>query len=144
MRDRHVGKESAKFGAVILSVIKGVAFNGIEAGLTLDISLWLECGLDGKWGVIWSKVWDVGLSKVSPNNLKTKPAVVKPIGTIPTKAMLFNPSEANHYNHKPISVWRPKIDQGVSSSLCLARPNSTFPHSISLTQGSRCLCRVPR
>ena len=59
-------------------MIKGVASNGTEAGLTLDISLWLECGLDGKWGVIWSKVRDVGLSKVSPNNLKTKPTVVKP------------------------------------------------------------------
>ena len=48
MRDKHVGKESAKFGAVISSVIKGVASNGIEVGLTLDISLRLECGLGGK------------------------------------------------------------------------------------------------
>ena len=134
LRDKHVGKESAKSGAVISSVIKGVASNGIEAGLTLDISLRLECGLDGRWGVIWSKVQDVGLPKViSPNNLKTKPAVVKPTGTIPTKAMLFNLLEANRYNHKPILVWWPKTDQGVFSSLRLARPNSIFPHSISLT-----------
>ena len=52
MRDRHVGKESAKFGAVILSVIKGVASNGTEAGLTLDISL-MACldggGKEGEW-----------------------------------------------------------------------------------------------
>ena len=87
-----------------------------EASLTLDISLRLECGLDGRWGVSCSKVQDVGLSKVSLNNLKTKPAVIKPTCIIPTKATIYNPIEANHYNHKPILVWRPKTDQGVSSS----------------------------
>lgn len=73
----------------------------------------------------------MGLSKVSPNILKTKPVAAKPTGTIPTKAFLFNPSEAKHYNHKPISVWRPKTDQGVSSSLT---PRETKQHTPTLHQ----------
>ena len=36
----------------LIIFLKGVASNGIEAGLTLDISFRLECGLDGWWGVI--------------------------------------------------------------------------------------------
>lgn len=48
LRNRHARKESAKLGVDISSVIKGVAPSGIEASLTLDISLRLECGLDGK------------------------------------------------------------------------------------------------
>ena len=58
----------------------------------------------------------MGISKVSPNNLKTKSVVIKPTCIIPTKATLYNPSETKHYNHKPILVWRPKTEQGVSLS----------------------------
>lgn len=48
LRDRHARKQSAKFGAVISSVVEGVASNGTKAGLTRDISLRLECVLDGR------------------------------------------------------------------------------------------------
>ena len=144
LRNRHAGKESAKLRADISSVKKALLLTTLKL-----VSLWtpllrLEYGLDGRWGVISSKVQDASLSKVSPNNFKTKHVVFKPTSNIPTNATLYNPSDANHYNPKPILVWRPKTIKVSPRPFCLARPNISFPYSVNLTQGIRCLCHVPQ
>ena len=57
--ERNSGNENAQIRAKILSVINGIVSNRIKDGLVLDVSLRLECGLDGKQGVQWSNVQDV-------------------------------------------------------------------------------------
>lgn len=62
------GKENAQIGAKFSSLINGIVSNGIKDGLVLDVSLRLDCGLDGKWGV-----QEVGLTQVGQDlNVKTE------------------------------------------------------------------------
>lgn len=42
---------NAQIGAKISSIINGIDSNGIRDGLVLDVSIRMECGFDGKWGV---------------------------------------------------------------------------------------------
>ena len=43
-----LGKETAGFGAEVMSVINGIVTNGIKGKLTLDICLCVERGSEGK------------------------------------------------------------------------------------------------
>ena len=54
-------KETAGFGVEVTPVINGIITNGIKGKLTLDICLRVESGFEGKWGVIFSEVKEVGL-----------------------------------------------------------------------------------
>ena len=54
-------KEIAGFRAEVTYVINGIVTNGIKGKLTLDICLRVERGSEGKWGVIFSEVKEVGL-----------------------------------------------------------------------------------
>ena len=54
-------KETAGFGVEVTPVINGIITNGIKGKLTLDICLRVERGFEGKWGVIFSEVKEVGL-----------------------------------------------------------------------------------
>ena len=60
LRDRGVGKESMVPGADIMLELNTNACNGTVTPLSLELSLCLECGLNGKWVVKHSNVWEMG------------------------------------------------------------------------------------
>lgn len=111
---------NAQIGAKILSVLNGIVSKRTEDGLVLDVSFRMEHGLDGKWGVKWSNVQEMGLSQVGLNlNLK------------PTVAKSFKRIKKPTPNPKPISVWWPKSSQPINSS------HVTQPQTLSLHKSSQ-------
>lgn len=63
-------EERAMPGAKITFEIKENVSNGTNALLMLDVSLRLDCGLDGRWEVKCSKVQEVGRDNISPPSVK--------------------------------------------------------------------------
>ena len=58
--DRGARKEGAVPGAEIMLEIKDDALNGVISPLSLEVSLSLECGLNGKWEIKCSNIKEVG------------------------------------------------------------------------------------
>ena len=56
-----LGKETAGFGAEVTLVINDIVTNGFKGKVTLDICFRVEREYEGKWGVIFSEVKEVGL-----------------------------------------------------------------------------------
>lgn len=78
LRDRDAWKERAMPGAKITFEIKENVSDGTDALLTLDVSLRLDCGLDGRWEVKCSKVQEVGRDNISPLGVKPTEGFFKP------------------------------------------------------------------
>ena len=78
LRDRDAWKERAMPGAKITFEIKENVSDGTDALLTLDVSLRLDCGLDGRWEVKCSKVQEVGRDNISPLGVKPTEGFFRP------------------------------------------------------------------
>ena len=65
-----LGNEKAQFGAEVTSIINGIVSNGIKDTLTLDISLRVKRGDEGRWGMLFSMVSEVGSSIPKPSGGK--------------------------------------------------------------------------
>ena len=101
-KNRDIYKENTqvqreKLGAKILSSINGIESEGINSGLTLDLFIRLEHGLDGRWAIGWSEVIEVGPKVVQP---------LKPTGQYINSSSPFKTA-------KPKAVWRPRQSQVV-------------------------------
>ncbi|KAK9994157.1 hypothetical protein SO802_023860 [Lithocarpus litseifolius] len=81
--------------AKVLSTIKGIESDGIKSKLSLDHFMRMEHGLDGRWAIVWSKVYEVGPKVLQP---------IKPTGHNFIYSSLFNTA-------KPKSVWRSRQSQ---------------------------------
>ena len=101
-RDRGVGKERKVPGADFMLEINANAGNGIDTPVSLELSLCLECGLNGKWVVKHSNIREVGRGSVEPTQ------VLRP--TILSKPNQLDPS-TNFSKPKPNLVWRPKTKE---------------------------------
>ena len=89
-------------GVDIMLEINANAFNGTNTPLSLELSLCLECGLDGKWVVKHSNIREVGRGSVEPTQ------VLRP--TVLSKANQLDPT-LNISKPKPNLVWRPKTKE---------------------------------
>ena len=107
-------------GADIILEINTNACNDTNTPLSLEFSLCLECGLNGKWVVKHSNVREVGWGSVKPTQV-FRPFVL-------SKAKQFDPSLFNISKPKPNLVWRPKIKELNSLSLrtCVSQPPGKF------------------
>ena len=113
---RGVRKESKVPGADFMLEINANAGNGTDNPLSLELSLCLECGLNGKWVVKHSNIREVGLGSVEPTQ------VLRP--TVCSKPNQLDPS-INFSKPKPNLVWRPKTK--VLNSLSCLIWSSTLP-----------------
>ena len=96
-------------GADIMLELNTNACNGTITPLSLELSLCLECGLNGKWVVKHSNIWEVGRESVEPTQV-FKPSVL-------SIAKQLDPSLFNISKPKPNLVWRPKTKELNSLSL---------------------------
>ncbi|KAK9988961.1 hypothetical protein SO802_029200 [Lithocarpus litseifolius] len=126
-RYRGVGKENPVLGADIVLGINANAFNGTTSPLTLELSLCLECGLNGKWEVKHSSIQEVGRSNVGPTQ------VFRP--TVLSKAYPPDPSRLNSSKPKPTLVWWPK-SKDLNSLSFLIRESQPPGKSLSLPSAS--------
>ena len=85
-------------GVDIMSVINGAVNKSYNAMLTLDISLHVECGNEGKWNVLFSKINEAG------------PVAVKPSGE--NKTHSFKTMLTNGRGPRPNAGWKPKAHAG--------------------------------
>ena len=115
-RARGVGKESKVSGADFMLEINANAGNGTDTPLSLELSLCLECGLNGKWVVKHSNIREVGRGSVEPTK------VLRPI--VCSKPNQLNPS-IKFSKPKPNLVWQPKTK--VLNSLSCPIWSSTLP-----------------
>ena len=95
-RARGVGKESKVPGADFMLDINANPGNGIDTPLSLELSLCLECGLNGKWVVKHSNIQEVGHGSVEPTQ------ALRP--TDCSKPNKLDPS-INVFKPKPNLVW---------------------------------------
>ena len=73
LRDRGAGQVSAVPEVEFTLEIKDDALNGAESPLSLEVSLYLERGLNGKWEIKCSNTKEVGCSGVGPRKLSLGP-----------------------------------------------------------------------
>jgi len=79
-------------GAKVLSMIKGIESDKIKSELSLDLFMYMECGIDGRWAIVWFEVDEVGPKPLKPTGHNFIPS--SPINTT-----------------KPKSVWRTRQSQ---------------------------------
>lgn len=87
----------------VTSIINGAENTSFNTMLTLDISLRVERGNDGKWIVLSSKINEVGLVAVKPSGENKIHSF---------KTMLINGS-----GPRPHATWKPKAQAGPSKAL---------------------------
>ena len=78
--------------------IKNDALNGAKSPLSLEVSLCLECGLNGKWEIKCSNIKEVGYFGVGPTQ-----AVFR--SNTHAKVSPLNPPQAHVFKPKPSLVW---------------------------------------
>ena len=62
MHDRGAGQVSAVPGAEVTLEIQDDALKGADSPFSLEVSLRLVCGLNGKWDIKCSNIKEVGCS----------------------------------------------------------------------------------
>ena len=114
-RDKGARKEGAVPGVEIMHEIKDDALNGTISPLLLEVSLSLECGLNGKWEIKCSNIKEVGC--VSPSGVGSTQAVFRP--NVLAEAIPLNPPHVHKFKPKPTLVWRPKRKQLTTRSFLM-------------------------
>ena len=102
-RGGNSGFDKVCDGAVVTSVIKGAACSSGNTLPTLDISLRVEHGNEGKWHVISSKVIEVG------------PVAAKPSGD--NELLSFKSVLTKGCGPRPNVAWKPKAQAGLHKAL---------------------------
>ena len=82
-------------------VLKDNTLNGAKSPLSLEVSLNLECGLNGKWEIKHSSIKEVG--RVSPPGVWPTQAVFSPNAL--AEAFPLNPPHVHIFKPKPTLVW---------------------------------------
>ena len=108
-------------------VVQDVARKGVESPLSLEVSLCLVRGLNGKWEVKYSNLKEVGYSAVGPMQ-----EAVRPISFAVTPTL--NPSLGPYAKPKPLKVWQPKR---------IEQPTRPSPTRETQTSGMLCTCSRP-
>ena len=104
MRDRGAGQVSAVPEVEFTLVLKDDTLNGAKSPLSLEVSLNLEHGLNGKWEIKHSNIKEVGC--VSPYGVGPTRAVFRP-NTL-AEAFPLNPPQVHVFKPKPTLIWQPK------------------------------------
>ena len=108
-------------------VVQDDACKGAESPLSLEVSLCLVRGLNGKWEVKYSNFKEVGYSAVGPMQ-----EAVRPISFAVTPTL--NPSLGPYAKPKPLKVWQPKRTE---------QPTRPSPTRETQTSGMSCTCSRP-
>ena len=82
-------------------VLKDNTLNGAKSPLSLEVSLNLECGLNGKWEIKHSSIKEVDC--VSPSGVGPTQAVFRP--NTHAKVSPLNPPQDHVFKPKPSLVW---------------------------------------
>ena len=101
MRDRGVGQVSAVPEAEVMLEVQDDTRKGADSPLSLEVSLCLVHGLNGKWDVKYSNIKEVGCPDVGPMI-----EAVRPIAPVVTPTL--NPPLGPYSKPKPLKVWQPK------------------------------------
>ena len=101
MRDRGAGQVSAVPEVEFTLVLKDDTLNGAKSPLSLEVSLNLEHGLNGKWEIKHSSIKEVG--RVSPPGVWPTQAVFSPNAL--AEAFPLNPPHVHIFKPKPTLVW---------------------------------------
>nr|POE67094.1 hypothetical protein CFP56_71562 [Quercus suber]POE89156.1 hypothetical protein CFP56_76293 [Quercus suber] len=114
-------------GLDVTSIINGAENTSFNTTLTLDISLRVERGNDGKWIVLSSKINEV------------VPVAVKPSGE--NKIHSFKTMLTNGSGPRPHAAWKPKAQAGPhkalfhKSDLHISILNPSLLNRVKLSQG---------
>ena len=114
-RNKGARKEGAVPGVEIMHEIKDDSLNGTISPLSLEVSLSLECGQNGKWEIKCSNIKEVGC--VSPFGVGPMQAVFRP--NVLTKAIPLNPPHVHKFKPKPTLVWQPKRKELTTKSFLM-------------------------
>ena len=132
MRDRGAGQVSAIPEVEFTLVLKDDTLNGAKSPLSLEVSLNLGRGLNGKWEIKHSSSKEV--SCVSPSGVGPTQAVFRPNTLV--EAFPLNPPQVHVFKPKPTLVWQPKRKELSTRSFLM---RETQPPGKS----SLCLCERP-
>ena len=103
MRDRGARQVSAVPEELTL-VLKDNTLNDAKSPLSLEVSLNLERGLNGKWEIKHSSIKEVDC--VSPSGVEPMQAIFRPNAL--AEAFPLNPPHVHIFKPKPTLVWQPK------------------------------------
>ena len=101
MRDRGAGQVSAVPEVEVTLEIQDDALKGADSPFSLEVSLRLVRGLNGKWDIKCSNIKEVGCSGVGPMKDVFRPNAL-------AKASPLNPPHVPKLKPKPSMVWQPK------------------------------------
>ena len=101
LRERGAGQVSAVSEAEVMLEIKDNTLNGADSPLSLEVSLCLVRGLNGKWDIKCSNIKEVGCSGAGPTQDIFRPNVL-------AEASPLNPPQPHKLKPKPSMVWQPK------------------------------------
>ena len=127
LRDKGAGQVSVVPEAEVTLVVQDDARKGVESPLSLEVSLCLVRGLNGKWEVKYSNIKEVGYLDVGPMQ-----EAVRPIAFAVTPTL--NPPLGPYAKPKPPKVWQPKRTEQPM------RPSSTCE---TQTSGMSSTCSRP-
>ena len=111
LRERGAGQVSAVPEAEVMLEIKDDALNGADSSLSLEVSLCLVRGLNGKWDIKCSNIKEVGCSGARPTQDIFRPNVL-------AEASPLNPPQPHKLKPKPkpSMVWQPKRKEKATRS----------------------------
>ena len=120
--------------------IKDDALNGAKSPLSLEVSLCLERGLNGKWEIKCSNIKEVGYFGVGPTQAVFRPNAL-------AEAFPLNPPHVHKFKPKPTLVWQPKRKELTTRSFSMQetqipRMSSSYPCE-RLNRSSLCPLIMP-
>ena len=113
--------------AEVTLVVQDDARKGAESPLSLEVSICLARGLNGKWEVKFFNIKEVGFSAVGPIQ-----EAVRPISSAVTPTL--NPPLGSYAKLKPPKVWQPKRTE---------QPSRPSPTRETHTLGMSSTCSRP-
>ena len=125
--DRGAGQVSVVPEDEVTLVVQDDTRKGAESPLSLEVSLCLARGLNGKWEVKYSNIKEVGYFAIGPMQ-----EAVRPISFAVTPTL--NPSLGPYAKPKPLKVWQPKRTE---------QPTRPSPTRETQTSGMPCTCSRP-
>ena len=109
MRDRGAGQVSAVPEVEVTLEIQDDALKGADSPFSLEVSLRLVRGLNGKWDIKCSNIKEVGCSSVRATQDVFRPNAL-------AEASPLNPPHVPKFKPKPFMVWQPKQEELTTKS----------------------------